>query len=356
MNVYEIASLDRSSDRPRRVLINRPSGDFDCDEVASLIDADETLAPSKVGRVLTAIAGRLKTFSPKIILNDHIDGHLEVCGVAGEGIYFKPRNASNLKAQLRRATRSGETAFADPNGKDRHNLPLCLSMAATNGQGFREIQGWATMPYAQSELAFGGNASYERMLQLRFSGAFGDDHSFDLQSLHIAVAHDVVNIHVDTTGFTMRGFDGLLATTPDAGQHTGNELLWKTYIKTWMPDSLGFLADRISFIWPNSANGYQVRGPSLGAAGRFIGKVPAFVQRHSAFGAVTPTIPNLSFPTLSKGGLGGKVESFLLNDIPVIPGGMTVDLKRIGATRLEATLTWNDGSRVDATLNLRGRW
>lgn len=344
MSSYAFSSLPRAKDRPERVAITCAKGEkFDYQAVARQIDSDGALRPVRVGGVLRAIGERLTRFSPAIKLNEHIKGYVEVCAQAGEGIYFKAVNAAALKSLFQTVTYDGEPAFADPNGRDRDNWPLCLSMGATHGEGFREIRGWMTPAFAAplGVLATGG--SYEKMQLLKFSAAFGDDPSFDLHSLHVAVAPDIVNIHVDTTGFTLRGFDGRPFMTPDFGHHTGEELLWKTYVKRALPSYLGFLTDHVSFNWANSANGYQTRGPSL----RQIGRTVERVLPRSVVDAGTSLAPRLG----AAGAVLGKAW-----DLPVLPGGLTVDLMRRGHTRLDVTLTWNDGSMLAGTVNASGRW
>jgi hypothetical protein len=325
-------------------VIRRTSrGTFDCQAVARLIDLDKAASPRNAGRVLAAIADRLERFTPAINLNRHIDGDLEVCAQAGEGIYFKPVNAAALKSLFKDATYGGQTAFADPNGRDRDNWPLCLSMGATHGEGFREIRGWATPAFSDPIGVPATGASYEKVQLLQFSAVLGDDPAFDLHSLHVAVASDVVNIHVDSTGFMLRGFDGMPFMTPDFGHHTGNELVWKTYVKKALPEYLGFITDHVSFNWANAANGYQTRGPSLRQIGRTVERaLPRSVI--DAGGALAPRLG-------AAGAVLGKVW-----DVPVLPGGMTVDLLRRGHTRLDVTLTWNDGSSVAGGARLSGRW
>ena len=290
--------------------------------------------------VCRTIASRLSQFTPSLDLKKHIAGDLSVSSVAGEGIAFRPVNVDELMRWFRTARTGGMVAFADPEVADRDNLPLHCSMGATKGTGFREIRGIIMRP--NSALAQTSRSeALERALMNRFSASFGEQMDFDISSIHVAIeSESKVTMHIDTTGFMLRGFNGLFMSL-DAGQHIGNELFWKDMIKRALhrvPGS-GWIIDRTAWIWPNSSNGFQTRGPSIrqigGAAAQIINSTPMLNRLATGGGVSSP----------------GWLNPIL--DIPVLPGGVSFDMYRTSHSRTQIVLTWSDGFTAVAAMSAK---
>jgi len=316
-------------------------------------------APAKLAGtdlpVFRTINARLGTLSPAINLNDHIQDNLTVYQVTGEGVSFRPRDAKALQAAIRGAsTFDGERAFADPQTLEKDHWPLQLSMAATNGAGYREIRGIAVPPTASVSI-LDLKSDFPEQQWRNYAANFGEDLTVDLYSLHFAVAPGLCNVHLDKTGFTVRLPGGSIALTPDMLQHIGNELLWKTNFKALLPKRLKWVVDRVSLVLPNSANGFDRAGPRGGqvkSALKEIGKLPILPMGQSI-----GSLPGV------KGIAGGAAEvvgtlSGLagLSNMPL--PGLSIDL--VQRENLTVSVTGSCGvhnaNDCSITLNAKGKW
>ncbi len=283
--------------------------------------------------VLCAISSRLASFSPSICLADHIESDLKVFPVLGEGISFRPRDSQRLTEALQAArTSDNERVFADKD-TDFDHFPFQLSLAATDGFGLREIRGAIAPPrYA------GGVPSLDRDFDVGqwrvFSANFGVELQIDLLSLHFAISKNLCTVHIDNTGFLLRAADGSFSLTANGLQHTVNELIWKTYGKALLPKRLKFIADRVSLVLPNSANGFSRWGPTVGQTGhalksgaRYAGAVTnAAVGVSPGARKVTHTVGKVVGPVGDAiGEIGGVV-----NELPGIANlnlpGLSIDV------------------------------
>lgn len=232
------------------------------------------------------IAARLAMFRPRIDLADYFAGpdpdvrlfdekpyirhQLQTYGVAAatttlDGVTFLPKNWEDLVDKLRIArTSDGFDAFAQGRCLEKPHWALDLSMGQTKGTGFREI--WrptlSARPLSTRDLPgrHGFGLGRDRG---QWSDAYGaqfgkDPQPQDITSLHVAVAPEQVNVHIDETGFVFEAADGALTVGPNFAHHTVNELLWKTKapVARWA-------AEHIDMILPNSANDFSRFGLSV---------------------------------------------------------------------------------------------
>lgn len=229
--------------------------------------------------VYRAISARAAQFSPSIKLIDHIARDLVVKPSIGDGITFKPVSVDGLRSALLAArTFDGLRAFTDIKGLDAHHFPLFASMAATQGEGFREIRplpmlpgrGFETLDMSSAREAFNRQDGWNAA----FSAGFGQSLSLTLHSLHWALSEESCSVHVDKFGFTARLLDGTLALTPDAIQHIFLELLLQDKFKQMLPRKYHGYIDRITLSYPNSDNRYQWTGPSVGQLASGLADLP----------------------------------------------------------------------------------
>ncbi len=232
------------------------------------------------------IASRLAELRPPVKIADHIADRtkLKVATSVLDGITFPPKDKDKLLEALRKAKdRYGKPAFAEARINNEPHWALKLSFGATHGTGFRET--WRFPPLTSRPLMSSGDP-YAARSAAKFSGRFGDSDLPDLTSLHCAVADDICNIHIDHTGFVLEGPNGNISLTPDFFQHLMNELVLKTNLKGMAPGWARGAFDRISLIYPNSANNYSRMGPR-------IGQVPLLreVGRLSGVGPILSRVP-----------------------------------------------------------------
>jgi len=121
------------------------------------------------------------------------------------GITFVPSKSNwyDIVIALRvTRTLEGKEAFAEGRSPENpSNWALDASMAHTIGKGFREIW-WPTL--SNRPLSLDDLHDQHRLKWDVAAGArFGEDPSngLDLSSLHLAVAPDRCNIHIDQVGF-----------------------------------------------------------------------------------------------------------------------------------------------------------
>jgi hypothetical protein len=226
----------------------------------------------------TEIATRLAQLRPAVQIADHIGDakKLKVFATVLDGITFPPKSAPKLLAALREAKDSlGNKAFAEASINNEQHWALKLSFAATNGVGFRET--WRFPPLSGRAVSDARSDSYARRSSQGFSAHFGDSPTLpEMSSLHCAVAPEVCNIHIDKTGFVLEGLNGNISLTPDFFQHLVNELLFKTNLKGLAPRWANGGFDRVSLVYPNSANDFSRMGPRIGQVPllREVGRIP----------------------------------------------------------------------------------
>jgi len=183
-----------------------------------------------------------------------------------DGFTFLAKDWEKLIDALRVAkTADGFDAFAEGRSPEKPaHWALDMSMAATIGNGFREI--WrpqlSDRPLSTRDLpgrhGFGLGRDRGQWSDA-YSAQFGKDpQPKDITSLHFAVAPDRVNVHIDETGFVFEGVDGALTVGPNFAHHAANELFWKTTLP--LPR---WAAEHVDLILPNSANDFSRFGVSV---------------------------------------------------------------------------------------------
>jgi hypothetical protein len=234
------------------------------------------------------IASRLAELRPPVQIANHIGDRkkLKVATTVLDGITFPPKDKKKLLEALRAARdRYGQKAFAEARIDNEPHWALKLSFGATHGTGFRET--WRFPPLTGRPLAGAGADPYAQQSAVKFGARFGDRVDLpNLTSLHCAVADDVCNIHIDQTGFVLEGAGGNISLTPDFLQHLMNELVLKTNLKGLAPKWAKGAFDRVSLIYPNSANNYSRMGPR-------VGQVPVLreVGRLAGVGPILSRVP-----------------------------------------------------------------
>lgn len=201
------------------------------------------------------IEGRLAGLGIK--LRDHLVANpttvadLEVHPLTLDGVDFTVKNPDAFLTAIRNARSGADKAFSEGSTKDsdwKQHWAMTASLLATRGIGFREP--WRFVLNNRSTQML--NAQPPRMLNApQFSNElaanFATANSQDISALHISVAFGKwteCNIHIDETGIALMDMDNFLSLTPNAGQHTVNELLLKTIaaqaldLPTWFKDRL----------------------------------------------------------------------------------------------------------------------
>jgi hypothetical protein len=111
-----------------------------------------------------------------------------------------------------------------------------ISFAATDGYGYREIRDMPMLPSLSSFRPVMPN----RSLSSRFGFEDEQTVSFDVTSLHAALAEKICNVHLDQMGFVLRGPYGVFL-SPDFPQHLVNELGWQTDLAPFLGLKIGKL-------------------------------------------------------------------------------------------------------------------
>ena len=209
--------------------------------------------------VYRTIANRMAWKDPQFDLDTHVAEIKRIGRTTLDGIDFVPRDARKLGLALQAMRSGGRQRFAWPeketirdglgnfsaNKGVSGNTTFDLSLAATHGAGYREVLSeWALTAAGSSPTAMTESAM-ERAMNFegpKFTGAFSDYIARpDISALHCAVSPSLCNIHVDQTAVVVYDASGRLVVWGNAGQHTGEELLWKTY----GPGVLNLLLGRI---------------------------------------------------------------------------------------------------------------
>lgn len=217
------------------------------------------MAIGKTGRAalneptFRAIENRLATIGIK--LREHLVddprsiADLEVHPLTLQGVDFTVKDPDKFLCAIRNAKSGTDKAFAEGSTKPsdwKQHWAMTASLLATKGIGFREP--WRFFLNGRSSQLL--NAQPPRMLNApqwsnELAANFATANTQDISALHVSVAFGKwteCNIHIDETGITMTDMENFLSLTPNAGQHTINELLVKTILAearslpTWFTD------------------------------------------------------------------------------------------------------------------------
>ena len=197
--------------------------------------------------VYRKIADRMAWNDPPFDLDSHVADIIRIGNTTLDGVDFVPRDARKLEIALQSMKNGTRRRFAWPHvrtiagaGTDfatgkgvTGNLEFEGSLMATEGSGYREIFDRARAPAGTQASAPIGESAMNRMLDSagpKFSGSFSDYVARpDISALHCAVSASKCNIHIDETAVCIHDDAGNMMVSGNAGQHTGDELLWKTY-------------------------------------------------------------------------------------------------------------------------------
>ena len=197
--------------------------------------------------VYRKIADRMAWNDPPFDLDSHVADIIRIGNTTLDGIDFVPRDARKLEIALQSMKAGTRRRFAWPHvrtiagaGTDfatgkgvTDNTIFDASLGATEGSGYREIFDRVQAPAGTQASAPIGESAMDRMLDAagpKFSGAFSDYVARpDISALHCAVSASKCNIHIDETAVCIYDDAGNMIVSGNAGQHTGDELLWKTY-------------------------------------------------------------------------------------------------------------------------------
>jgi hypothetical protein len=159
-----------------------------------------------------------------------------------DGVNFFARDHQKLKQTLIDAKdSSGAPFFAHAILDNLDHWALKTSFLATVGTGFREA---SRLKLRDNPLI--GNGPLHRRDSRgwrrnagRFVRAFPEpDILPEMSSLHCAVSNQGCNIHVDDVGFVLYDHLGNLVVDLDVVQHLFNELIFKTYGKSVLPEAI----------------------------------------------------------------------------------------------------------------------
>ena len=278
------------------------------------------------------IADRLAGLNPKIFIHRHIAAKqgktgystLKAADSTLDGITFIADDPKLLASAFDRAVDFAGQPFFASMKEYPDQCALSLSFRATKGTGWRET--WRAGPFVPASEIPGSVAP--RSLGMRFGTA---GHPFRFAALHCAV-HEIggtCNVHIDEAGFVL-GLPKGVALTADMYGHIVNELVWKTDINEWLAGKFSSetgkkivreIFRRVSFNFPNAANGYQ--------------------------------------------GLGGRINSFRRPQTPgdlvvmavrtALPIGVSVDAWDTKYFTTQGTVAWTDGD-ITITLSVGGNW
>lgn len=190
-----------------------------------------------------------------IKLDNYVRSDLQVYESALDGITFKLKNpmlyVKDFEKSLIHARKYRSPAFRAKKLNDEH-WPFMLSLAATNGLGFREIQ----YPFLSDmdlsvEALNNGKTLNVTKLDRPFGAQFGDSKiSIKSESLHCAIddSGEHCSIHIDETGFVIGGLNKDVVLNPELIRHTLVELLWKDKLK---------VPKGIELVTPSTSNYYD---------------------------------------------------------------------------------------------------
>ncbi len=160
---------------------------------------------------------RFNSRGMKIDLDSHIDYVCYGSDIIGEGIAFRPKNATELTIAIKDAQLFHHDDRSDFFGKE--------AASATIGEGYREVS---------------------------------------TPSLHVAISDWLSSVHIDSYAFLLHGQDNEVIIGPDVGQHIFDEL-WFRIPMTWLRrKNMPFIASVLQAlhpVLPNSTNRYS---PVLG--------------------------------------------------------------------------------------------
>ena len=197
--------------------------------------------------VYRKIADRMAWNDPPFDLDSHVADIIRIGNTTLDGIDFVPRDARKLEIALQSMKAGTRRRFAWPHSRTiagggtdfstgkgvTDNAIFDASLGATEGSGYREIFDRVRSPAGVQASAPIGESAMDRMLDAagpKFSGAFSDYVARpDISALHCAVSASKCNIHIDETAVCIYDDAGNMIVSGNAGQHTGDELLWKTY-------------------------------------------------------------------------------------------------------------------------------
>jgi hypothetical protein len=203
------------------------------------------------------IEGRMASLGIK--LRDHIidnpvtKADFQVYPLTLQGVDFTVKDPDKLIREIQNAKNGADKAFkqGSTRGADwQEHWAMTASLQATRGIGFREP--WRF--YLNDRGLQLENARPPRMrgdhtpeFDPGFAAPFGESTQLNMSALHVSIAYGkwtICNIHVDETGIAMESQDGDVSITPNAGTHSGNELIFKTFagehLPTWFIDRFNF--------------------------------------------------------------------------------------------------------------------
>jgi len=156
----------------------------------------------------------------------------------------------DITAAFRRATKAGGLpVFREGNKLNAAHFAIDVSMANTIGIGFREIWDPVISDHGSriKEVENYQSSLGVTPLKAPFSDHFGERlNRIDVSSLHAAIHGNHCSIHIDETGFVLRGIPGIsddVSVSAEFGRHTLLELLWQeklgmpNFVDLVVPDS-----------------------------------------------------------------------------------------------------------------------
>ena len=220
-----------------------------------------------------AIAARLAALHPPIYIDRHIAqsekkgktqfSTLEAHDATLDGINFIAADAARLAGAFERAKDKWDHRALASMKEDPDHWALKASFGKTIGTGWREV--WREAPYTPPATAPTEAGKSDNVFRMRF-GTAGTAIRFT--ALHCAV-HEIggqCNVHIDESGFVLALPRGKgVSLTPDLYDHIMNELNWKTDFRDWVVGKISNetaarivkeVIRRVSFTFPNAANGY----------------------------------------------------------------------------------------------------
>lgn len=218
-------------------------------------------------KVFDAINTRLQTFTPKIVLGDHIvyswdkieklskQRYLPVIAHRDvlNGIDFIVEDRDKLLVAIRNAKAGERAGFVEGSSSGwKQHWPLTLSFLATDGVGFREV----FRPRINDR-------PLDTMTTMRFDTRLGRDVTIDISAMHLAVAQFSTlsqvrcNAHVDKMTVTLGGIGDDVQISPSVLSHFVNELLFKTKLQGKLPD---WILDTFDFSLLNPDEGFLNAG------------------------------------------------------------------------------------------------